>query len=93
MKSDQLQLTGERKSVSVEMKVDDEGHFEAIFSTFNVIDHDGDVTLAGAFEDGAQVIVGAYGHNSWFSALPVGKGVIKTTDKDARILGEFFLNT
>ncbi len=91
--SDQLAFTGERKSVRVEMKVDDEGQFEAIFSTFDVIDHDGDVTLAGAFEDGAEVIVGAYGHSSWMGELPVGKGVIKTTDKDARIVGEFFLNT
>lgn len=93
MNNDQLPLTGERKSVSVEMKVDDEGHFEAIFSTFNVIDHDGDVTLPGAFEDGAEVIVGSYGHNTWSGALPVGKGVIKQTDKDARIVGEFWLNT
>ncbi len=93
MTNDQLQLTGERKSVSVEMKVDDEGHFEAIFSTFNVIDHDGDVTLPGAFEDGAEVIVGSYGHNTWSGALPVGKGVIKQTDKDARIVGAFWLNT
>ena len=93
MKNDQLALTGERKSVSVELKLDDEGHFEAIFSTFNVIDHDGDVTLPGAFEEGAEVIVGAYGHNTWSGALPVGKGVIKQTDKDARIVGEFWLNT
>ena len=91
--SEQLGFTGERKSVSVEMKVDEEGQFEAIFSTFDVIDHDGDVTLSGAFEDGAEVIVGAYGHSSWSGELPVGKGVIKTTDKDARIVGEFFLNT
>ncbi len=93
MKNDQLPLTAQRKSVSVEMKVDDEGHFEAIFSTFNVIDHDGDVTLPGAFDDGAEVIVGAYGHNTWSGALPVGKGVIKQTDKDARIVGAFWLNT
>ncbi len=93
MKDDQLSLTGERKSVSVEMKVDDEGHFEAIFSTFNVIDHDGDVTLPGAFDDGAEVIVGSYGHNSWMGSLPVGKGVIKQTEKDARIVGDFWLNT
>ncbi len=93
MKNDQLQLTGERKSVSVEMKVDDEGHFEAVFSTFNVVDHDGDVTLAGAFEDGAEVIVGSYGHNSFMGSLPVGKGVIKQTEKDARVVGDFWLNT
>lgn len=93
MKNDQLPLTGERKSVTVEFKVDDEGQFEAIFSTFNVIDLDGDVTLPGAFEDGAEVIVGAYGHNTWSGALPVGKGVIKQTDKDVRIVGEFWLNT
>ncbi len=90
---EQLVFTGQRKSVSVELKVDDEGSFEAIFSTFNVIDHDGHVTLAGAFDDGAEVVVGAYGHSSWMGELPVGKGVIKTTDKDARIVGQFFLNT
>ena len=93
MSDQQLQLIGERKSVTVEFKVNDEGHFEAIFSTFNVIDHDGDVTLPGAFDDGAEVIVSAYGHGSWMGALPVGKGVIKQTDKNARIVGEFFLDT
>lgn len=93
MKNDQLPLTAQRKSVTVELKVDDEGQFEAIFSTFNVIDHDGDVTLPGAFEEGAEVIVGSYGHNTWSGALPIGKGVIKQTDKDARILGKFWLNS
>ena len=91
--SEQMTFNGERKSVSVEIKVDDEGQFEAIFSRFNVIDHDGDVTLAGAFEDGAEVIVGAYGHSSWMGTPPVGKGVIKTTKEDARVVGEFFLDT
>ena len=31
------------------------GIFQAIFSRFNVIDKDGDVTLPGAFTDGQKV--------------------------------------
>lgn len=69
------------------------GEVEAVFSQFNVIDHDGDVTLPGAFTDGAPVRISAYGHSSWGGELPVGKGRIKTTSTDARLVGRFFMNT
>jgi len=92
--SAQLPLDPPRKSVRLEFKqLTEEGEFEAVFSRFNVIDYDGDVTLPGAFEDGAEVIVGAYGHTSWMGELPVGKGVIKQTDEDARIVGAFWIET
>lgn len=77
----------------VEVKDADQGIVEAVFSTFGVVDADGDVTLAGAFDDGAEVPISAYGHMSWSGALPVGKGVIKTSDTEARIVAQFFMDT
>lgn len=75
------------------VKSAEKGEVEAVFSTFNVIDKDGDVTLPGAIKDGAEVVISAYGHQSHYGALPVGKGVIRTTDTEAILNGTFFLNT
>lgn len=77
----------------VEIKDADKGIFEAVIATFNLKDHDGDWTVPGAFEDGASVRISAYGHESWFGQLPVGKGVLKATEQDARVVGAFFLET
>lgn len=83
-----------RKALTVELKDDAaEGSFRAVFSRFNVIDHDGDVTLPGAFPEGKVVPVSAYGHRSWDGALPVGKGVIGQDEDAAWIDGRFFLDT
>lgn len=75
------------------VKSAEKGEVEAVFSTFNVVDKDGDVTLPGAIKDGAEVVISAYGHQSHYGALPVGKGVIKTTETEALIEAKFFLNT
>lgn len=83
----------ERKQLQVEVKDAEKGLVEAVLSTFDTIDHDGDVTLSDAFEDGAPVVMSAYGHSSWMGALPVGKGTIKVTEKDARFVGQFFMDT
>lgn len=77
----------------LKVKDEDAGTVAAVFSTFNVIDSDGDVTLPGAFEDGAKVRISAYNHASWGQALPVGKGVITSDEKQAVMDGEFFLDT
>lgn len=82
-----------KSAIRVEVKDADKGQVEAVFATFNVIDKDGDVTLPGAFEDGAPVRISAYQHTSWSGALPVGKGVIRQTDTEAILEGQFFLNT
>jgi HK97 family phage prohead protease len=79
--------------LNVSVKDVEQGLVEAVIATFNVKDHDGDWTLPGAFEDGAEVRISAYGHRSWFGELPVGKGTIRTTDQDARLIGQFFLDT
>jgi HK97 family phage prohead protease len=81
------------KSLRVEVKDADKGEVTAVFSTFDVIDSDMDVTKAGAFADGAPVVISAYGHASWSGALPVGKGVIRAGAKEAVLDGSFFMNT
>ncbi len=77
----------------VEIKNADKGEVQAVFATFDVVDKDGDVTLPGAFTEGAPVRISAYGHTSWGGALPVGKGTIRTTQKEAILDGQFFLGT
>lgn len=77
----------------VEVKDADRGTVSAVFSTFNVVDSDNDVTPPGAFEDGAPWAISAYGHQSWMGALPVGKGIARVTDTEAILDGQFFLNT
>lgn len=81
------------KGLRVEIKDESKGLIKAVFSTFNVMDSDRDVTPPGAFEDGAAVRISAYGHASWDGALPVGKGTIRQTAKEAILEGEFFMGT
>lgn len=77
----------------VEIKDASTGEIKAVFSTFNVIDSDKDVTRPGAFTDGAPVRISAYGHGSWAGALPVGKGVIRSLPNEAYLEGRFFMDT
>jgi len=77
-------------------KVTDEerGRVSAVFATFNVVDKDGDVTLPGAFEDGARTPISSYGHGSSMGdKLPVGVGTIRQTAKQAILDGQFFMDT
>lgn len=84
----------ERKSLArVQIKDEATGQVEAVFSTLNVVDKDGDVTLPGAFTDGAPVVISAYGHGSWSGQLPVGKGTIREDGDQAVLEGQFFLDT
>jgi HK97 family phage prohead protease len=83
-----------KKSLSqVEIKSADRGTVEAVFSTFDVVDKDGDVTRPGAFTDGEEVLISSYQHTSWGGALPVGKGKIRQTKSEAILEGQFFLDT
>ena len=73
-----------------EAKDDTQGTFSARFATLNVVDHQGDVTVPGAF--GKQsVLIEAYGHND--KTLPVGVGEIGEQGNDAVVNGRFFLDT
>lgn len=57
-------MTSQVKTLAdVELKEDgDRGEVTAVFSTFDVVDADGDVTRKGAFTEGAPVVISAYGH-------------------------------
>jgi len=70
-----------------------EGEFEAVFSTLNVVDKDGDITLPGAIEEGAKVKISAYNHGSWTGSLPVGRGEIHEVDDKLMVKGRFFTDT
>ena len=76
-----------------EVKDAEKGEVSAVFSTFNVKDKDGDVTLPDAFKSGADVVISAYGHKSWDGVLPVGVGTITATKTEAILTGQFFLDT
>lgn len=77
----------------VEIKDADKGEVDCVFATTGVKDSDGDVTVAGAFEDGAAVRISAYGHMSWMGRLPVGKGSIRELRNEAIMSGRFFMDT
>lgn len=78
---------------SIDVKAEGQGEVLAVFSTFGVKDHDGDVTLPGAFDQGAPVRISAYNHSSWGGVLPVGKGVIRADEAKAVMEGKFFMDT
>ena len=67
------------------------GEFTAVFSRFNVIDHDGDVTVPGAFTEGQAVRIAYWGHR--WQDLPVGRGTIHADSEKAVVRGRFFLDT
>ena len=77
----------------VEVKDADRGEVTAVFATLGVKDSDGDVTLPGAFEDGSEVVISAYGHTSWQGLLPVGKGTIREVGNEAILSSQFFMDT
>ncbi|MDX3101743.1 HK97 family phage prohead protease [Nonomuraea angiospora] len=81
------------KTLRVEIKDESQGLVKAVFSTFNAIDSDRDVTRPGAFTDGVEVPISAYGHTSWSGVLPVGKATIRQTAKQAILEGRFFMDT
>ncbi|MPZ13974.1 MAG: hypothetical protein GEU73_06055 [Chloroflexi bacterium] len=67
------------------------GSFAAAFSQLGVIDHDGDITVPGAFDEGARVFISAWGHQ--WGQLTVGKGTIHQQGDWEVCTGQFNLNT
>jgi len=66
-----------------------EGTLEAVFSVFDVVDADGDVVLASAFDDGEELPL-VWAHD-W--RQPVGKGTVRVEPDRAVFRGRFFLDT
>jgi len=83
----------ERKSIAIELKADEEGLFSARIATLDVIDHDGDLTLPGAFPQGKDVLVSAYEHASWMGSLPVGVAKVREDGDQVIADGQFNLNS
>jgi len=74
----------------LELKAGDAGAFEAVFARLQVVDHDNDVTLPGAFRPGQHVGIEPWNHAG---GLPVGRGQIYADSQEARVKGRFFLDT
>jgi hypothetical protein len=87
-------VTAQYKSLAgdVHIKSEVKGEVEAIFAKLNVVDHDGDVTLPGAFKEGQVVAISQHGHTIWSGSAPVGKGTIHTVGDHAVFRGKFFLD-
>lgn len=83
------------KQFHADVKLADEGEpdgtVKCVFSTFNVVDRDGDVVLPSALKDGTPIRMSSWGHK--WGELPVGKGVIRVTPEQALFEGQFFLQT
>jgi HK97 family phage prohead protease len=84
-------MESKRFTFKFDETAEDTGSFKAVFSTFNVIDKDGDVTTPGAIKSGTPVRIMQYGHN--LGGLPVGRGVVQTSDTEAWVDGKFFLGS
>jgi len=83
----------ERKAFTPhEFKLDEAGSVTVAFAQLDVIDHDDDVTLPGAFP-AKSVPMSAYGHTSWLGELPIGKGVIREEAGWATFAGSFLMET
>ncbi|MCC7364856.1 MAG: hypothetical protein IT303_10840 [Dehalococcoidia bacterium] len=67
------------------------GQFSAIFATFDVVDHDGDVIRKSAFQTGDTTIIGSWGHK--VNELPVGLATVRVGPTEASVDGRFFLDT
>jgi HK97 family phage prohead protease len=68
---------------------DGQGIIEAAFSVFDVTDSDGDVVLRSAFKEGQEVPM-VWSHN-W--DMPIGKGTVHVTPKQAVFKGNLWLDT
>ncbi len=80
----------ETKRLQIELKADQEGAVSAVFSRFDVADHDGDVTLRGAFTTGAKVSM-LPAHD--VASYRIGKGIIREQGDVAVFEGQFNLKT
>lgn len=78
-----------KHAATVDLKADEQGHIEAVFSTFDVVDSDGDILVREAFTDGQKVPL-VWSHD-W--SMPIGKGTIRTDEKRAIFDGQFFTDT
>ena len=77
-------------SAPLTLKDGDIGEFEAVFSTFDVVDLDGDIVKRSAITEGQKIPL-LWGHDS--HSMPIATGVVSTTDKHAVVRGQFIDST
>lgn len=79
-----------RVTLPAELKAEDgDGSLSAVFSTFDVVDSDGDIVQRTAFTDGQPVPM-VWAHD-W--SMPIGKGAVKVEPERAVFKGSLFLDT
>ena len=78
----------ERKQFRGEIKQTDEGSFEAVIATLDVVDADGDIILPGAFQNATVSVLPA--HNS--RSVPLGKAKMEDRGNKAVAVGQFNLD-
>lgn len=79
----------ERKTFRGEIKqLDDEGSFEAVIATLNVVDSDGDIILPGAFQNAVISVLPAHDSRS----VPLGKAKMEDRDDKAIAVGQYNLD-
>lgn len=83
-------LTTKQASVQATLKEDEEGSVQAVFSVFDVLDSDGDIVLASAFQEGQEVAM-VFAHD--WKGKAIGKGVIRVQAGQAVFDGKFFMDT
>lgn len=71
------------------LDTEQEGRLKAAFSVFDELDSDQDIVRKSAFQDG-QAVPLVWAHD-W--TTPIGKGVVRLTDKHAEFDGAFFTDT
>jgi hypothetical protein len=70
------------------------GEAEAVIATLGVVDHDGDVTLPGAFPIGGRLFISEWNHSAIDrGTLPVGTGTIRVEGTRVLVDVQYFLDT
>lgn len=78
----------ERKTFRGEIKqLGDDGSFEAVIATLDVVDSDGDIIVPGAFQNATVLVLPAHDHRH----VPLGKAVMEDRDNKAVAVGKFNL--
>ncbi len=78
-----------QKTIVTKGRTDARGELEAVFSTFDVVDSQGDVVKASAFTDG-QAVPLTWSHD-W--DRPIGHGVVRVERDRAVFKGKLWLDT
>jgi hypothetical protein len=93
MTDTKLTVPTERKSILKDVSITPMGLVQAVFVSYDLVDHDGDLVLRSAIKPGPCVISG-WNHSSWQPGqLPAGHGEIRSTAKEGILDGQFLMTS